>query len=67
MRPLVRHRGHHVAVRFDGRLLRDHDGPVLEYGIKRFDGRAIRVPVHPDGQPGHWYLEERYEVFRRAG
>jgi len=48
------------------KLMREHDGPVLELGIKAFDGKAINLPRRRIDLPSEKYLEERYELFRAA-
>ena len=55
------------VVEISARLLEEHDGPVLEQGIKAFGGRLIRVPRRLSERPGEEYLEQRYELFRAAG
>lgn len=55
------------VIQVSERLLHEHDGPVLEYGIKRFQGQVIRVPSRAVDRPGEEYLEERWERFRKAG
>lgn len=62
-----------MGVRPDGvieiapRLLEEHDGPTLEHGLKGFHGKVLNAPGHPEQRPRRDYLEERYELFRRAG
>jgi putative restriction endonuclease len=62
-----------MGVRPDGvieiapRLLKERDGPTLEYGLKGFDGKLLHAPEDPGLRPRPEYLEERYEAFRRAG
>ncbi len=48
-------------------LMVEHDGPVLEHGLKGFDGARLRVPRRTEQRPPAEYLEERYETFRLAG
>jgi putative restriction endonuclease len=48
------------------KLLDEIDGPMLIHGLQGFDGRRMAVPRRPDHRPDAEYLEERYEVFRRA-
>lgn len=48
------------------RLRAEQDGPVLEIGLKRFEGQKIRLPARAADQPAMAYLEQRWESFRRA-
>ncbi|WP_295409675.1 HNH endonuclease [uncultured Thiocystis sp.] len=56
----------------DGRIviadsvLRQHDGPTLEAGIKGLHGQKIRLPRHDGDRPNRDYLAERFEAFRRV-
>ncbi len=62
-----------IGIRPDGnvevseRLLAEHDGPTLEYGLKAFHERAINLPRARELHPNREYLEQRYDLFRRAG
>ncbi len=47
-------------------LLRAHDGPTLEQGLKSFQGSKLVFPRRPEAHPARAYLEERYERFRAA-
>ncbi|MBW2253692.1 MAG: HNH endonuclease [Deltaproteobacteria bacterium] len=49
------------------RLMKEHDGPVLEQALKGFHGRSIWVPRRMHLRPRMEYLEERFEGFRMAG
>jgi len=49
------------------RLMKEHDGPVLEQALKGFHGRSIQVPRKRELWPRSEYLEERFEAFRMAG
>ncbi len=40
---------------------------LLQHGLKGFNGQALRVPRVPGLRPNPAFLEERYEVFRKAG
>jgi hypothetical protein len=48
-------------------LLRDHDGPMLQHGLRGFHGRRITVPHAEYLKPNPDFLAERYELFRRVG
>lgn len=48
-------------------ILREHDGPMLVHGLQEFQDRSISVPGSPGLQPDKELLEERYELFRKAG
>lgn len=54
-----------VEVRAD--VLDETDGPMLEHGLQEMAGRTIGVPRRPDQQPNLAFLEERFELFKRAG
>ena len=54
-----------VDIRTD--VLREDDGPMLVYGLQGFHRSRLRVPRGPDSRPNPSFLEERYELFRRAG
>jgi putative restriction endonuclease len=54
-----------VDVRAD--VLREEDGPMLVYGLQGFHRSRLLVPREPDARPNPLFLEERYELFRRAG
>jgi putative restriction endonuclease len=53
-----------IELRVD--ILEEIDGPMLEHGLQRFQGKAIGVPRHPALRPNPDFLAERYELFRRA-
>lgn len=54
-----------VQIRAD--VLRETDGPMLEWGLQGFDGQAIIVPKAASLHPSATFLAERYERFRKAG
>jgi putative restriction endonuclease len=54
-----------VDVRAD--VLREADGPMLVYGLQGFHRSRLLVPHGADARPNPLFLEERYELFRRAG
>ncbi|MGH9366469.1 MAG: HNH endonuclease, partial [Thermoanaerobaculia bacterium] len=50
------------------RLLLEHDGPMLEHGLREFHRRELLVvPRHEELRPNREFLAERYELFRKAG
>jgi putative restriction endonuclease len=54
-----------IEVRRD--VLDEQDGPMLLHGLQGLLGRQITVPTRQDWKPTTSLLEERYEVFRKAG
>ncbi|MFN0149787.1 MAG: HNH endonuclease [bacterium] len=49
-------------------ILEEHDGPMLRHGLQALQGQSLAaLPRQPLLQPGRRYLEERYDMFRRAG
>jgi putative restriction endonuclease len=54
-----------VELRVD--ILREKDGPTLQHGLIRFQGKTITVPRRPESRPNPEFLAERYELFRKAG
>jgi putative restriction endonuclease len=53
-----------VHVRED--ILREHDGPMLRYGLQTLDGQLITVPRSALLRPRKEYLEVRFGEFRAA-
>lgn len=54
-----------VEVRRD--ILEAVDGPMLRHGLQEIAGQVIEVPRAQSAKPRHEFLEERYEIFRKAG
>ena len=54
-----------VEVRQD--VLGETDGPMLIHGLQGFHGTHLLVPRNKAARPSELLLEERYELFRRAG
>ena len=54
-----------VDIRLD--LLREPDGPMLRHGLQGFQGAPIHVPRRVDLRPDPACVEERYELFKKAG
>lgn len=65
--------GNILGIRPDLRLelkldvLEDADGPMLEHGLKGFDGKSLHIPKARRLRPDPLLIEERYEMFRKAG
>jgi putative restriction endonuclease len=54
-----------VEIRKD--VLEEHDGPMLEHGLKEcHERRLVVVPRQEELKPRKDFLEERYEMFRTA-
>lgn len=53
-----------VHVRED--ILREIDGPMLEHGLKRMEGRRIVVPRSEAHRPSSDFLADRFDRFRAA-
>lgn len=54
-----------VEVRKD--VLAEIDGPILQHGLQGMDKRRLVLPRRPEQHPDPAFLEERYELFRKAG
>ncbi len=53
-----------VVLRED--VLREVDGPMLKHGLQGFQGSRILVPRREHLRPNREFLEERYEMFKKA-
>lgn len=53
-----------VEIRLD--VLEEEDGPMLQHGLQGFHGRDVDVPRSQLLRPRREFLEERYELFRKA-
>lgn len=53
-----------VEVRLD--ILKEVDGPMLKHGLQGFQGVRLHVPHNPALHPKPEFLEERYQIFRKA-
>jgi len=53
-----------VEIRLD--VLEEEDGPMLEHGLQGFHGGVVDVPRAASLRPRREFLEERYELFRKA-
>lgn len=54
-----------IEVRRD--ILDEVDGPMLRHGLQEIEGTKLIVPASPQLRPRRDFLEERYELFRKAG
>jgi len=54
-----------IEIRQD--ILDEHDGPMLRHGLQEIAGMRLVVPRAAHDQPRREFLEERYEMFRKAG
>lgn len=45
----------------------EKDGPMLLHGLQECHGRSLTIPRRRADRPDAEFLEERYELFRRAG
>ncbi len=54
-----------IEVRRD--ILDESDGPMLRHGLQEIAGSAIRPPRSERLRPRVDFLEERYQMFRKAG
>jgi putative restriction endonuclease len=56
------------VVRIRPDILAENDGPMLQHGLKDMEGSKLAViPGSAELRPRPAFLEERYELFRRAG
>ncbi|MBP7622118.1 MAG: HNH endonuclease [Gemmatimonadales bacterium] len=53
-----------IEIRLD--ILEERDGPMLTHGLQGFHHRRIQTPVREGLRPRREFLEERYDLFRRA-
>jgi putative restriction endonuclease len=53
-----------IHVRAD--ILHEIDGPMLEHGLKRMEGKRILLPRNLEYHPRRDFLEHRFERFRAA-
>lgn len=56
-----------LVVEISMKVLKEVDGPMLIHGIQGFHGSTLGVPRRSELRPNEGFLQERYEVFRRAG
>lgn len=54
-----------IEVRED--VLLEHDGPMLEHGLKNFHEKEIILPFRKDYYPDQERIEIRYKEFKRVG
>ena len=53
-----------VEVRKD--VLKERDGPMLRHGLQGLDRTQLVVPTRAEHKPNPAFLEERFELFRKA-
>jgi putative restriction endonuclease len=53
-----------VEIRLD--VLKEVDGPMLKHGLQGFQDARLVVPRNASLQPKQEFLEERYQIFRKA-
>src|SRR5690606_29573927 len=54
-----------IQIRRD--ILEEVDGPMLVHGLQQMHGSRLHVPRPEELRPRREFLEERYELFRKAG
>ncbi|HEX6348520.1 MAG TPA: HNH endonuclease [Candidatus Dormibacteraeota bacterium] len=54
-----------IEVRSD--VLRERDGPMLRHGLQGLAGQRIWIPTKTEEQPSRPLLEQRFELFKKAG
>ena len=54
-----------IEVRRD--ILEEADGPMLRHGLQEIAGSKLVVPTSAHQRPRLEFLEERYEIFKKAG
>ncbi len=54
-----------IQIRRD--ILEEVDGPMLLHGLQQMHGSRLHVPRPEELRPRREFLEERYELFRKAG
>jgi putative restriction endonuclease len=55
-----------LTVDVAGRVLKEHDGPMLRHGLQEIAGSRLHVPRQRATQPDPARLETRYEQYRAA-
>ncbi len=53
-----------VEVRMD--VLKESDGPMLRHGLQGLDRALLVMPTRAEHRPNPAFLEERFELFRKA-
>ena len=53
-----------IEVRAD--VLEEHDGPMLQHGIKELHRQSIILPRKAEFMPDRGFLDWRYQKFRAA-
>ena len=47
-------------------IMDEADGPMLQFGLQGFNGKALHAPRVPELRPSGAFLAERFELFRKA-
>ena len=47
-------------------VLREHDGPMLRWGLQEMDRKELWVPGREEQRPNREFLAERFGRFRAA-
>jgi putative restriction endonuclease len=56
-----------LVVEVSETVLREVDGPMLQYGLQATHGTKLVIPRRPADQPKPAHLDARYQEFRAAG
>lgn len=48
-------------------ILDEADGPMLQFGLQGFHGKALHAPRAVELRPSQEFLAERFELFRKVG
>lgn len=56
-----------LKIEVRGDILKETDGPMLQYGLQKLNGTEIVVPFKSDLKPNKLFLERRFEEFRKVG
>ena len=54
-------------VHISGKVLAEHDGPMLRHGLQELDGARIVLPTRATDRPDRERLAARFERWKRAG
>lgn len=53
-------------VHINNDILQQRDGPMLQFGIQKMEGRELLIPRSTVDRPNREYLDERFQAFRDA-
>ena len=56
-----------LVIELRGDILEEADGPMLQFGLQGFHGKALHAPRVAELRPSVDFLAERFELFRKAG